>query len=887
MSSVQSSWYHDPDVVVRELRRGRPAPVALPRIPGCDEVCEIRRGGQGIVYSAVQRSTKRRVAVKVLLDGAFASAAGRRRFEREIDLVAGLRHTHIVNVYDSGVTDDGRPYLVMEFVDGLPLDQFVQKLLAGHSGELGAKELLRLFVKVCDAVTYAHRRGVIHRDLKPGNVLVDSAGEPRVCDFGLAKETGGEGADESMAVSVSGQFMGSLPWASPEQLDGRAAPVDTRSDVYALGVILFQLVTGRFPYDVTGGIRVAFDSILRAEPARPSAIGPGLDDEIDTIILKCLAKDPGRRYQSAGELERDIRHYLAGEPIEAKRDSAWYTLRKNLRRYRLIAGASLVVLIAVIAALGVSVSSWRSAVRARDEAREESARRAAIGEFLGRMLTSVDPGRDGREVRFLEVINKAAGDLDGTMKDQPVVAAEIHRTLGSTYSALGMFDEAEKQMSTAQESAARSLGARHATTLMAESDLAWILAMRGRLDEGEGKSRAALEGLQATVGLQNAVALHAMTSLGDILSLRGKNDEAEKLLRGALAGQRQLIGDAAPDTLTTINALAVLLKRTGHLEEAERLLRQALELELKRGGPDDPDVLTTLSNLALVLQSAGKLDDSEAMQRETLARRRRVLGEEHQETLTSTSNLATLLMARRKNEEARELLERVAETGTRTQGAESVLTLTAMNNLAKVLQDLGRLEEAEGMFRRTLDARRRVMGPEHSMTLLTASNLAAVLDARGKSDESLKLGREVLEARRRTLGENNMDTIISKNNLGSQLQRLGKPEEAVPLFDEACRAAAASLPADHFYIGLFRGNYGRCLAAMGRTEAAVTELAASCALLEKAFGARDPRTASNIRSLVDVYEKAGRADDAARWREKVAASQPTASQPGASSPSGV
>lgn len=344
--------------------------------PGYDVVREIHRGGQGVVYQAIQRATKQKVAVKVMHGGPLTGSAGRARFEREVQILGQLNHPNIVRIHDSGTTPDGSFFYVMDYISGRPLDEFL-----ASRDRPAIPDVLRLFAKICDAVNAAHLRGIIHRDLKPANVRVDRRGEPIVVDFGLAKVAVPDVTGESRArpMTVTGQFIGSLPWASPEQAEGSAATIDVRTDVYSLGVILYQLLTGQFPYQVVGNMRDVLDNILRAEPARPSTIRRQINDEVETIVLKCLQKDRDRRYQSAGELARDIRHYLQGEPIEAKRDSGWYVIRKTLRRYRPVvtaAAAALVVLVLFAAAMTWSASVQR---RLRERAEDSEAQtRAAV-----------------------------------------------------------------------------------------------------------------------------------------------------------------------------------------------------------------------------------------------------------------------------------------------------------------------------------------------------------------------------------------------------------------------------------------------------------------------------------------------------------------------------
>lgn len=309
----------------------------LPRhaIEGYDIQEELGRGGMGVVYRAVQLSTKRQVALKVLLEGPFASKASKRRFEREVELAAQLDHPHIVAILESG-SRDGRHYFAMRYVAGRRLDEYVV------GKEQSLKDRLALFVKICDAVNYAHQRGVIHRDLKPSNILIDANGEPHILDFGLAKPTdvGSEDETQPMVLSVTGQVMGTLPYMSPEQAAGTPNEVDIRTDVYSLGVILYEMLTGRYPYPVVGQVADVLRNIAEAEPRRPSTILRMINNEVETIVLKALSKVKDRRYQSAENLARDVERYLTGRAIEAKRDSGWYVLRKTVRRYRTVMSIS-------------------------------------------------------------------------------------------------------------------------------------------------------------------------------------------------------------------------------------------------------------------------------------------------------------------------------------------------------------------------------------------------------------------------------------------------------------------------------------------------------------------------------------------------------------------
>ncbi|TWT41073.1 Serine/threonine-protein kinase PknB [Phycisphaerae bacterium RAS1] len=385
--------------------------------PGYQIVGEIHRGGQGVVYQAVQLATKRSVAIKVMREGPLAGSRDRARFEREVHILGQLRHPNIVTIHDSGEAD-GNSFFVMDFIAGQPLDVYMA------SGERSIEQTLRLLAKICDAVAAAHLCGIIHRDLKPSNIRIDAAGEPHVLDFGLAKVASSDETAHASVRTVTGQFVGSMPWASPEQIVADPDQLDVRTDVYSLGVIAYQMLTGRFPYEVVGPLALVMENIREAEPVRPREIRRLIDDEVETIVLKCLRKEREHRYQGAAELARDVYRYLAGEPIEAKRQSAWYVLKKSLRRQRLkliMAGAAAVAVLATAVFYSFRLAGERSArLAAQERAILESSNRVRDRERLTSVLARIATGErlDESHVRsareFLPQFGERlrAGELD-------------------------------------------------------------------------------------------------------------------------------------------------------------------------------------------------------------------------------------------------------------------------------------------------------------------------------------------------------------------------------------------------------------------------------------------------------------------------------------------
>ncbi len=359
-----------------DVQSGLPSHELRDLIPGYRIVRKLSEGGQGVVYVAVQKSTQRKVAIKLMREGAFASRSDGARFDLEVKVLAQLNHPNIVTIYDSGTATGGH-YLVMDYIAGQSLDEYIQSPNAPGS----INETLQLFKKICGAVSAAHLAGIIHRDLKPSNIRIDSVGEPHILDFGLAKVPLSD--SEASMMTMTGQFIGSLPWASPEQAEGMPDKIDVRTDVYSLGVILYQILTGLFPYEVTGPMHDVLGRIMRTEPRKPSTLRRQINNEVDTIVLKCLSKDRERRYQSAGELARDVQHYLSGQPIEAKRDSFGYLMRKQLMRHKVPVAVGVGFVAVILIGLVTSVTLWRRAETAGANARFhlETARTEVIKSF--------------------------------------------------------------------------------------------------------------------------------------------------------------------------------------------------------------------------------------------------------------------------------------------------------------------------------------------------------------------------------------------------------------------------------------------------------------------------------------------------------------------------
>ncbi|HKQ48076.1 MAG TPA: tetratricopeptide repeat protein [Phycisphaerae bacterium] len=853
----------------------QPFPVAL---PGYDLGEEIHRGGQGVVYRAVQKFTHREVAIKVLREGPFSGESERSRFQREVEILASLNHPDIVTIHESGIVD-GRHYFVMDYVAGSALDTFMDHLPV--SSRTGITRVLQLFISMCQAVNAAHLRGVIHRDLKPSNIRVDRSGRPRVLDFGLAKLSDGVSGRPSSDVTIAGQFIGSLPWCSPEQAEGRPDKIDMRSDVYSLGVVLYRGVTGRLPHDITGTTREILDRILRESPVSPRRYNPAVDDELETIILKCIAKEPERRYQTAGHLAGDLEHYLRGEAIEAKRDSGWYVLRKTLRRYRVqtAVAAGFVLLVAASAvALGVLYGREKSAL---NKANVETRKAEITTDFLQDMLAAADPNTaQGRELTVRELLDAASARAATELNQDPQVAITIHSTIGQTYLSLGLAEQAEREYRAALDRSALALPTHHPDVLVAENGLATALEDQSRYDEAETLFRKCLDSTRASQGAEHPFTIDVLHNLANLLRKRGKSGEAQMFLQEALersrrvfgeedpatlttrkilaaisqdmgnfdaaetefrdilAIQRRTLGDRAPLTIGTMNYLAMLLKARGKLDEATPFYEELLRLTREVLGPDHPDTLRNLNSYGRLLHDQGKLTEAETVFREALDGLTRKLGENHFDTLVTTNNLSLLLSEQGRFAEAEPLAQSVLRRGRALLGDEHPSVLVWMNNLANLYARKGD-PQAEALYRQVLEVRRRVLGAEHAQTLTTLSSLANLyVEEPGarRLDEAESTQRQVLEIRRRIFGEAHPDTLLSMNNLLKVLLARGPGpalEEASILANHALETAREALGPAHPLSLLIANNAGATFAARDQLPEALSLLTDALALAEE------------------------------------------------------
>jgi tetratricopeptide (TPR) repeat protein len=778
-------------------------PPALPRVEGYELIELVGEGGMGRVYRARQLSPQREVALK-LLRGLDRDAV--QRFRREAELLATLEHPGIARLYAAGDADFAGvrlPWLALEFVRGDDLGTHARRR------ELDLRQRVALVASVCRAVHHAHGRGVIHRDLKPGNILVDEHGQPRVLDFGIARIRGEDGG-----VTQAGQVLGTLPYMSPEQLGGGGRGIDVRSDVYALGVIAYQLVSGQLPHPGLSQCTLfeAIDVVRHQTPPRLASVAPATRGDLDAVVMKALAQDPGQRYGSAAEFAADLERVLDHRPVDARAPTPGYLLARFMRRHRVASAAAAMVLGVLMAATAVSLDFAWSEREARRVAEERRAEADAINGFLEQMLTSADPEQAlGRDLRVADILDQAATGMEQA-KLPPLVASRLQRTLGRTYLNLGDGERAAALLA----SAARRLTGADETEAKLRHDLA-LDAVTADIERDKlAEARATLDALLAPdSGLDAEQRAHASLLRSHVLQAQGDLAASETLLRGAVADTLARFG---PDHALTLNArhnLSAVLQQAEKLEEAATIAEDVLRRRLGGIGPDHPDTLKSMNHLAAVQLLMGRREEAEKLMRETIAARTRVLGAKHPSTLVAQGNLAVLLIQTGRLEEGRAVAEPVAAAWAEIRGEHASRTLAAKQMLAYVYEDLGRLDDAERLLRAIVATQVAEGGPS---------------------------GPSVLSPR---------------NDLGMLLLKRGRAEDALVEFDALMAWATRMLEPEHLMIAIFRSNRGECLARLGRLADARAELEAAHTALAKGAGAEHPRTKTAAERLAAVYRRLG------------------------------
>jgi eukaryotic-like serine/threonine-protein kinase len=754
---------------------------ALPSFIGPYRILRLLgEGGMGVVYEAEQEHPRRTVALKIIRSG-LTDPKLIRRFEHELLALGRLQHPGIAQIYEAGTAETGfgpQPYFAMELVHGQPLLEYAD------AHRLTTHQRLELMARVCDGVHHAHQRGIIHRDLKPGNILVDETGQPKILDFGVARATDG---DAWMTHQTDlGQIVGTLAYMSPEQVLADPLELDTRSDVYALGVVLYQMLARRLPYKISSKLHEAVRTIQEDEPAPLSTISSAYRGDIETIVCKALEKDKTRRYASAAELADDIHHYLHDEPIMAHPPSTLYQLQKLARRHKGFVAGTAAVFVVLIA--GIIVST-REAARANNEA----ATSRAISDFLQNdLLAQASAANQARpnnkpdpDLKVRTALDRAAARITGRFERQPEVEAAIRDTIGQTYTDLGLYPEAQTQLKRALDLRRQVLGAKNPETLKTMERVGYLAYLQGNYPEAETVLGNTLEMLRQVSGPEHPDTLKSMADLAIVYREQGKYAQAEALSSQTLEIRRRVLGLEHPDTLKSMNNLASVYISEDKYEQAEALDSQTLEIRRRLLGPEHPATLQSMVNLSIAYFADGEFARAEALDTQVVEIQRRVLGSEHPGTLASMHSLAGAFRAQGKYSQAESLDSQTVEIQRRILGPEHPDTLSSLDELARDYAAQGDFAQAEALFRETLESERRVLGREHPDTLSTLSAATKMYQQWRKYALAENYAAQALAGRRHALGSGNVYTMVSAEDLALAYLSQGRPAEAEPLAHEA------------------------------------------------------------------------------------------------------
>lgn len=765
---------------------------------------QIGEGGWGVVFMAEQdEPVRRKVALKVVKPGMDTKNVIA-RFEAERQALALMDHSNIARVFDAGTTENGRPYFVMELVRGTKITDYCDE------SRVPTADRLELFIQVCHAVQHAHQKGIIHRDIKPSNILVTTSAEgkplPKVIDFGIAKATNGLRLTDKTLFTAFEMLIGTPAYMSPEQAAFTSVDVDTRTDIYSLGVLLYELLTSTTPFDTKALLKSGLDEIRRVireeEPAPPSTRLSRMEGEtltivaqyrasepprlirairgdLDWIAMKAMEKDRARRYQTASDLALDVKHFLENEPVSARPPSSCYRVQKVMQRHRLLSvGIGIIATSLVVSLIVVSASL----------SREQQSQREAkqVKQFLEDMLRGVGPnvalGRDTTILR--EILGEAAARVGTELTNQPAVEAELRGIIGALYFRTGQLQLAEKMQRTVLAIRQKRFGPESLETATALNDLGLTLMADGKLSEAEQVNREALDIRQRCFGNDNAEVAASQNNLAHVYSQIEKLTEGKALAHASLATRQKLFGNDSLEAADSLRTLAVISGDERQWSEAEAISRKVLEIRRKKLGLEHPWVASALDDLAWAAGANGKQKEAEALERESLAMRQKLLSPGHPDLAKSLYLVGDRMRQEGNSKEAYSVLSAALSVQRKVLGEDHPSTIRTLKSLGFTYEGDHNWAEAETIFREALSLSRKHDGNEGLETLYTLRDLADVLEYQSRWSEAEALHREGLASWRKRAGVSDPETLYTLHKLGVAISAQGKWSQAETVYRE-------------------------------------------------------------------------------------------------------
>jgi len=796
----------------------------------------IGAGGMGEVYEAQQlEPIRRRVALKLIKRGMDTDAIVA-RFESERQALALMDHDCIAKVYDAGATPDGRPYFVMEYVKGIPITDYCEK------SRLPTKARLELFLRVCEGVQHAHQKGIIHRDLKPTNVLVtvhEDKAIPKIIDFGLVKATAQSLTDRTLFTEL-GQMMGTPEYMSPEQAEMSGLDIDTRTDVYSLGVLLYEILVGSLPFDPKtlrqGGYEEIRRKIREEEPQRPStrltvlastgdaaprprtemvALSKQLRGDLDWIVMTAMEKDRARRYASASDLAADIVRHLKNEPVLAGPPSHRYRMKKFVLRHKVgVAAASAVMAAVILGMVGTTLGLLR-ARRAQRVASEEAATSRQVSDFLVGLFKVADPESTlGSTITARQILDQGAARIEHELQDQPQTQARLLYTMGNVYKNLGLYGQAQPLL---EKSYHLRQGSRHDEDLALASNLASLgdlARLRGNLTMAESLLVEAVAAKEKLLGPDDPQVAASLNELGVAYTAHGKFPDAESTLVRARGIREHALGPQHPELAETLNYLGVLYWRQGRYAAAESLYLRAITIWEQTRGENHPDLGRAFGNLGILYLTVGKYADAVPAYERAVSIYEKVLGPEHTRTGQALGNLGRAYNELEDYAKAAPLFERSLAILEKRLGPDHPRVATMLNNIANVKMKLNDDAAAEPLFRRALQIRERALGPDHPDVWWTVADLGVLYRDRGDYAAAEPLFRRALASFERL--DQGDGVAWTLNDLGILFTKRHEFSTAEAYFKRAVPAFDTALGSNHPDLAKCLDNYATLLRQAGR-----------------------------------------------------------------------